>query len=179
ITFAHSQWMIVCNCSSFLIKRNKQIHRLKAYNSLHCNELIHRKTVGMEPAPKTATSYEKITISKHTCATISSIHHIIHKNDYNNDWHTVALCRKQPLQNLEHFPHLYTDYLELTNIFKSKRKIYRYKLFTALISSNISSSYTFFFNAFYGRGLWASLLHTGVVCSTQDIDQMRAPKMPS
>nr|KAF6407923.1 ribosomal protein L28 [Molossus molossus] len=52
---AHLQWMVVRNCSSFLIKRNKQTYstepnNLKARNSFRYNGLIHRKTVGVEPA---------------------------------------------------------------------------------------------------------------------------------
>uniref|UniRef100_A0A8D2K095 Large ribosomal subunit protein eL28 n=1 Tax=Theropithecus gelada TaxID=9565 RepID=A0A8D2K095_THEGE len=54
-TSAHLQWMVVRNCSSFLIKRNKQTYstepnNLKARNSFRYNGLIHRKTVGVEPA---------------------------------------------------------------------------------------------------------------------------------
>ncbi|KAH0509716.1 60S ribosomal protein L28 [Microtus ochrogaster] len=52
---AHLQWMVVLNCSSFLIKRNKHTYstepnNLKARNSFRYNGLIHRKTVGVEPA---------------------------------------------------------------------------------------------------------------------------------
>uniref|UniRef100_A0A6I8P2Y6 Large ribosomal subunit protein eL28 n=1 Tax=Ornithorhynchus anatinus TaxID=9258 RepID=A0A6I8P2Y6_ORNAN len=52
---AYLQWMVVRNCSSFLIKRNKQTYstepnNLKARNSFRYNGLIHRKTVGVEPA---------------------------------------------------------------------------------------------------------------------------------
>uniref|UniRef100_A0A8C0K3I6 Large ribosomal subunit protein eL28 n=1 Tax=Canis lupus dingo TaxID=286419 RepID=A0A8C0K3I6_CANLU len=52
---AHLQWMVVRNCSSFLIKRNKQTYstepnNLKARSSFRYNGLIHRKTVGVEPA---------------------------------------------------------------------------------------------------------------------------------
>uniref|UniRef100_A0A8I3X212 Large ribosomal subunit protein eL28 n=1 Tax=Callithrix jacchus TaxID=9483 RepID=A0A8I3X212_CALJA len=52
---AHLQWMVLRNCSSFLIKRNKQTYstepdNLKACNSFRYNGLIHRKTVGVEPA---------------------------------------------------------------------------------------------------------------------------------
>ncbi|XP_029780636.1 60S ribosomal protein L28 [Suricata suricatta] len=52
---AHLQWMVVRNCSSFLIKRNKQTYstepnNLKARNSFRYNGLIHRKIVGVEPA---------------------------------------------------------------------------------------------------------------------------------
>nr|XP_042131086.1 60S ribosomal protein L28-like [Peromyscus maniculatus bairdii] len=51
---AHLQWMIIQNCSSFLIKRNKQMYgtepnNLKAHNSFPYNGLIHHKTVGVEP----------------------------------------------------------------------------------------------------------------------------------
>uniref|UniRef100_A0A8C9BX78 Large ribosomal subunit protein eL28 n=1 Tax=Phocoena sinus TaxID=42100 RepID=A0A8C9BX78_PHOSS len=52
---AHLQWMVVQNCSSFLIKRKRQMYgtepnNLKARNFFPYNELIHRKTVGVEPA---------------------------------------------------------------------------------------------------------------------------------
>uniref|UniRef100_A0A8I3WWS8 Large ribosomal subunit protein eL28 n=1 Tax=Callithrix jacchus TaxID=9483 RepID=A0A8I3WWS8_CALJA len=52
---AHLQWMVVRNCFSFPIKRNKQSYstepsNLKARNSFHYNWLIHLKTVGVEPA---------------------------------------------------------------------------------------------------------------------------------
>uniref|UniRef100_A0A2K5PEH9 Large ribosomal subunit protein eL28 n=1 Tax=Cebus imitator TaxID=2715852 RepID=A0A2K5PEH9_CEBIM len=45
---AHPQWMVMRNCSSFLIKRNN--NNSKARNSFRYNRLIHRKTVGVEPA---------------------------------------------------------------------------------------------------------------------------------
>ncbi|XP_034877322.1 60S ribosomal protein L28-like [Mirounga leonina] len=52
---AHLQGMVARNCSSFLIKRNKQPYssepnNLKARNSFRHHGLIHRKTVGVEPA---------------------------------------------------------------------------------------------------------------------------------
>ncbi|ETE73428.1 60S ribosomal protein L28 [Ophiophagus hannah] len=101
---AHLQWMIVRNCSSFLIKRNKQTYstepnNLKARNSFRYNGLIHRKTVGVEPAVdgkgqrKPATSYEKITINKNARATLSSLRHIIRKNNYRKDLRMAALRR--------------------------------------------------------------------------------------
>ncbi|XP_042333158.1 60S ribosomal protein L28 [Sceloporus undulatus] len=111
---AHLQWMIVRNCSSFLIKRNKQTYstepnNLKARNSFRYNGLIHRKTVGVEPAAdgkgivvvlkkragqrKPATSYEKITINKNARATLSSLRHIIRKNNYRKDLRMAALRR--------------------------------------------------------------------------------------
>ncbi|XP_048372277.1 60S ribosomal protein L28 [Sphaerodactylus townsendi] len=111
---AHLQWMIVRNCSSFLIKRNKQTYstepnNLKARNSFRYNGLIHRKTVGVEPAAdgkgvvvvlkkragqrKPATTYEKITINKNARATLNSLRHIIRKNNYRKDLRMAALRR--------------------------------------------------------------------------------------
>uniref|UniRef100_A0A2R9AQJ5 Large ribosomal subunit protein eL28 n=1 Tax=Pan paniscus TaxID=9597 RepID=A0A2R9AQJ5_PANPA len=84
---AHLQWMVVRNCSSFLIKRkNTEPNNLKARNSF---------TVGVEPAAdsrgvvvmkrrssqrKPATSYVRTTINKNARATLSSIRHTILKN---------------------------------------------------------------------------------------------------
>uniref|UniRef100_A0A2K6SW60 Large ribosomal subunit protein eL28 n=1 Tax=Saimiri boliviensis boliviensis TaxID=39432 RepID=A0A2K6SW60_SAIBB len=52
---AHLQWMVVRNCSSFLIKRNKlnystEPNNLKARNYFRYSRLIHHKTVGVESA---------------------------------------------------------------------------------------------------------------------------------
>ncbi|XP_032905302.1 60S ribosomal protein L28 [Amblyraja radiata] len=111
---SHLQWMVVRNCSSFLIKRNRQVYstepnNLKARNSYRYNGLIHRKTVGVEPAAdgkgvvvvlkkragqrKPATSYEKITINKNGRATLNSLRHIIRKNNYRKDLRMAALRR--------------------------------------------------------------------------------------
>ncbi|XP_072281498.1 large ribosomal subunit protein eL28 [Pyxicephalus adspersus] len=111
---AHLQWMIIRNCSSFLIKRNNQVYstepnNLKARNSFRYNGLIHKKTVGIEPAAdgkgivvvlkkragqrKPATSYEKISINKNARATLNSVRHIISKNKYRRDLRMAALRR--------------------------------------------------------------------------------------
>lgn len=111
---AHLQWMVVRNCSSFLIKRNKQTYstepnNLKARNSFRYNGLIHRKTVGVEPAAdgkgvvvvmkrrsgqrKPATSYVRTTINKNARATLSSIRHMIRKNKYRPDLRMAAIRR--------------------------------------------------------------------------------------
>ncbi|XP_069745549.1 large ribosomal subunit protein eL28 [Narcine bancroftii] len=111
---SHLQWMIIRNCSSFLIKRNKQTYstepyNLKARNSFRYNGLIHRKTVGVEPAAdgkgvvivlkkragqrKPATCYERITINKNGRATLNSLRHIISKNNYRKDLRMPALRR--------------------------------------------------------------------------------------
>uniref|UniRef100_A0A2K5QJD0 Large ribosomal subunit protein eL28 n=1 Tax=Cebus imitator TaxID=2715852 RepID=A0A2K5QJD0_CEBIM len=120
---AHLQWMVVRNCSSFLIKRNKQTYstepnNLKARNSFRYNGLIHRKTVGVEPAAdgkgvvvvmkrrsgqrKPATSYVRTTINKNARATLSSIRHMIRKNKYRPDLRMGGWGRQQA--NLEHRP---------------------------------------------------------------------------
>uniref|UniRef100_A0A2K6TVC1 Large ribosomal subunit protein eL28 n=1 Tax=Saimiri boliviensis boliviensis TaxID=39432 RepID=A0A2K6TVC1_SAIBB len=112
---AHLQWMVVRNCSSFLIKRNKQTYstepnNLKARNSFRYNGLIHRKTVGVEPAAdgkgvvvvmkrrsgqrKPATSYVRTTINKNARATLSSIRHMIRKNKYRPDLRMVSRLRE-------------------------------------------------------------------------------------
>uniref|UniRef100_A0A2K5JKT7 Large ribosomal subunit protein eL28 n=1 Tax=Colobus angolensis palliatus TaxID=336983 RepID=A0A2K5JKT7_COLAP len=121
---AHLQWMVVRNCSSFLIKRNKQTYstepnNLKARNSFRYNGLIHRKTVGVEPAAdgkgvvvvikrrsgqrKPATSYVRTTINKNARATLSSIRHMIRKNKYRPDLR-MLVGRQQPVETLEHQP---------------------------------------------------------------------------
>ncbi|XP_032504895.1 60S ribosomal protein L28-like [Phocoena sinus] len=109
----HLQWMVVRNCSSFLIKRNKQTYsnepnNLKACNSFRYNGLIHRKTVGVEPAEdgkgvvvvvkrrsgqrKPATSYVR-SINKNARATLSSSRHMIRKNKYRPDLRMAAIRR--------------------------------------------------------------------------------------
>merc|ERR1712055_329670 len=111
---SHLQWMVIRNNSSFLIKRNGQTYstepnNLKSKNSYRFNGLVHRKTVGVNPAAdgkgvtvvikkragqrKPATSYEKITINKNSRATLSSIRHIIRKNNYRKDLRMAALRR--------------------------------------------------------------------------------------
>ncbi|XP_023277824.1 60S ribosomal protein L28-like [Seriola lalandi dorsalis] len=52
---SHLQWMVIRNCSSFLIKRNGQTYstepnNLKSRNSFRFNGLVHKKTVGVQPA---------------------------------------------------------------------------------------------------------------------------------
>uniref|UniRef100_A0AAQ5Z5C0 Large ribosomal subunit protein eL28 n=1 Tax=Amphiprion ocellaris TaxID=80972 RepID=A0AAQ5Z5C0_AMPOC len=111
---SHLQWMVIRNCSSFLIKRNGQTYsteanNLKSRNSFRFNGLVHKKTVGVQPAAdgkgvvvvlkkrrgqhKPATSYEKITINKNSRATLNSLRHIIRKNNYRKDLRMAALRR--------------------------------------------------------------------------------------
>ncbi|KAG9460265.1 hypothetical protein GDO78_022996, partial [Eleutherodactylus coqui] len=81
-------------------------NNLKARNSFRYNGLIHRKTVGVEPAAdgkgiivvlkkragqrKPVTTYEKITINKNSRATLSSVRHIIRNNKYRKDLRMVS-----------------------------------------------------------------------------------------
>ncbi|XP_030598492.1 large ribosomal subunit protein eL28 isoform X1 [Archocentrus centrarchus] len=111
---SHLQWMVIRNCSSFLIKRNGQTYstepnNLKARNSFRFNGLVHKKTVGVQPAAdgkgivvvlkkragqnKPANSYVKVTINKNSRATLNSLRHIIRKNNYRKDLRMAALRR--------------------------------------------------------------------------------------
>ena len=110
---AHLQLMVLRNCSSFLIKGNKQMYRaepnnLKACNSFRYNGLIHCKTVGGAGGRhqrsrggdeeeigqcKLATSYVWTTINKNAQATLSSIQHMIQKNKYHLDLRMAAIRR--------------------------------------------------------------------------------------
>ncbi|XP_066897766.1 large ribosomal subunit protein eL28-like [Kogia breviceps] len=108
----HLQWMIMLNCSSFLIKRSKQTYSTepnnrKACSSFRYNRCIHRRTVGVEPAAdgkgvvvvmkrrssqrKAATSYMRTTINKNAWATLSSIRHVIRKNKYHPGLRVAAI----------------------------------------------------------------------------------------
>ncbi|XP_068609502.1 large ribosomal subunit protein eL28 [Brachionichthys hirsutus] len=111
---AHLQWMVIRNCSSFLLKRNGQSYstepnNLKARNSFRFNGLVHKKTVGVQPAAdgkgvvvvlkrragqhKPVNSYVKVTINKNARATLNSVRHIIRKNNYRKDLRMAALRR--------------------------------------------------------------------------------------
>ncbi|CAD7678860.1 unnamed protein product [Nyctereutes procyonoides] len=76
--------MLMQNCSSFLIKRNKQTcstlrNNLKALDPCY-KWLIYHKTVGMEPAAQGKDIVT--TINKKPRTTLSSIRHMICKNKY-------------------------------------------------------------------------------------------------
>ncbi|NXF00284.1 RL28 protein, partial [Menura novaehollandiae] len=101
---AHLQWMVVRNCSSFLLKRNNQTYST-ARNSFRYNGLIHRKTVGVEPAPdgkgivvvlkkragqrRLATSYVRVRIRRDARGSLRSLRHLISKNRYRRDLRMV------------------------------------------------------------------------------------------
>ncbi|XP_036594725.1 60S ribosomal protein L28-like [Trichosurus vulpecula] len=109
---AHVQWTVLRGCSSFLIKRNKltystETNNLKARNSFRYNGLIHRKTVGIQPAAdgkgivvvlkrragqrKPATSYVRTAINKNARATLNSVRHLTRKTKYRKDLRVAAL----------------------------------------------------------------------------------------
>ncbi|XP_033928307.1 large ribosomal subunit protein eL28 [Melopsittacus undulatus] len=111
---SHLQWMVLRNCSSFLLKRNNQTystepHNLKSRHSFRYNGLIHRKSVGVEPAPdakgivvvlkkrtgqrKPSSSSSRISIHRDARATLRSLRNIIRKNRYRRDLRMAALRR--------------------------------------------------------------------------------------
>ncbi|KAK1884308.1 60S ribosomal protein L28 [Dissostichus eleginoides] len=100
---SHLQWMVIRNCSSFLIKRNGQTYstepnNLKSKNSFRFNAscrwqgvvVVLKKRKGQH---KPASSYEKITINKNARATLNSVRHIISKSKYRKDLRMAALRR--------------------------------------------------------------------------------------
>uniref|UniRef100_A0A8C6DVJ2 Large ribosomal subunit protein eL28 n=1 Tax=Moschus moschiferus TaxID=68415 RepID=A0A8C6DVJ2_MOSMO len=99
---AHLQWTVVWNCSSFLIKRNKQTYG---------TEPNDQKTVGVGPAAdgggvvvvvkrisgrrKPATRSVRTTINKNARASLGSTRHMIRKNKYRPDLRMAAILRSQ------------------------------------------------------------------------------------
>uniref|UniRef100_A0A8C2SUH8 Ribosomal protein L28 n=1 Tax=Coturnix japonica TaxID=93934 RepID=A0A8C2SUH8_COTJA len=81
---AHLQWMVLRNCSSFIIKRNQQTY--------HMNSALHHLPLQLLPLPlwgggvrKPASSYDRVSIRKNARATLSSIRHMVSKNRYRRD----------------------------------------------------------------------------------------------
>uniref|UniRef100_A0A8C5IAU9 Large ribosomal subunit protein eL28 n=1 Tax=Junco hyemalis TaxID=40217 RepID=A0A8C5IAU9_JUNHY len=80
-------------------------NNLKARNSFRYNGLIHRKTVGVEPAPdgkgivvvlkkrsgqrKPASSYVRVRIRRDARGSLRSLRHLISKNRYRRDLRMV------------------------------------------------------------------------------------------
>ncbi|TRY94957.1 hypothetical protein DNTS_004644 [Danionella cerebrum] len=117
---SHLQWMVIRNTSCYLIKRNNQTYstepnNLKARNSFRFNGLIHKKSVGIEPAAdgkgivvvmkkragqrKPASAYNRVTINKNSRATLASVRNIINKNKYRRDLRMAALRRVSAILN--------------------------------------------------------------------------------
>uniref|UniRef100_A0A8C2Y617 Large ribosomal subunit protein eL28 n=1 Tax=Coturnix japonica TaxID=93934 RepID=A0A8C2Y617_COTJA len=89
---AHLQWMVLRNCSSFIIKRNQQTY--------HMNSALHHLPLQLLPLPlwgggvrKPASSYDRVSIRKNARATLSSIRHMVSKNRYRRDLRMAALRR--------------------------------------------------------------------------------------
>ncbi|XP_043845863.1 LOW QUALITY PROTEIN: 60S ribosomal protein L28-like [Dromiciops gliroides] len=103
---AHLQWMVLQNCSSFLIKCTEP-NNLKARNSFHYNGLIHWKTVGIKLATnskgivvvlkqragqrKPDASYVRTNINKNAQVTLNSVWNIISKNKSRKDLRMATL----------------------------------------------------------------------------------------
>ncbi|XP_008636417.2 PREDICTED: 60S ribosomal protein L28, partial [Corvus brachyrhynchos] len=97
------------NLLLILPKSLQEPNNLKARNSFRYNGLIHRKTVGVEPAPdgkgivvvlkkrsgqrKPATSYVRVRIRRDARGSLRSLRHLISKNRYRRDLRMAALRR--------------------------------------------------------------------------------------
>ncbi|XP_032297580.1 60S ribosomal protein L28 [Coturnix japonica] len=82
---AHLQWMVLRNCSSFIIKRNQQ-----TYSTVRLPPMGFLSPIGQR---KPASSYDRVSIRKNARATLSSIRHMVSKNRYRRDLRMAALRR--------------------------------------------------------------------------------------
>ncbi|KAM7320291.1 hypothetical protein ACRRTK_020734 [Alexandromys fortis] len=92
-TSVHLQWMVVQNCFSSLIKRNKQMYstkhnNLKALNSVCYNRVIHKTVSGQQ---KPTASHLRTTINKNIRATLSSIRYVILEKKDHPDLYVVVI----------------------------------------------------------------------------------------
>merc|ERR1711962_211863 len=112
---ADAQWMIIRNNSCFLKKGNGltfscEPNNLKNRNTFKFNGLIHRKTVGVEAGKdgkgvvlvtkkfrgvsnKPAKQYNRTELKKDARRTLTSIRHVLKKNNYRRDIKNAALRR--------------------------------------------------------------------------------------
>ncbi|KAL4219674.1 60S ribosomal protein L28 [Mactra antiquata] len=107
-------WGIIRNNSSFLLKGNGQTYsreanNLKTKNSFRYNGLIHRRTVGVEPAKDgkgvvlvtrkasanglPAVTYNRTELKKGSRRTLTSIRNTVRKNKYRKDLKMAAVRR--------------------------------------------------------------------------------------
>ncbi|XP_003502550.1 60S ribosomal protein L28 [Cricetulus griseus] len=98
----HLQRMVVQNCSSFLIKRNKQTFSTEPNNPKVRNFFLYNletKTVGVEPVAncKGVVVVMKCRSCQRKPATLSSIGHLIRKNKYRLDLHMEAIRRSSAI----------------------------------------------------------------------------------
>ncbi|KAL5012545.1 hypothetical protein ScPMuIL_011096 [Solemya velum] len=112
------QWQIIRNNSCFLLKGNGHVfsrepNNLKSRNSYRYNGLIHKKTVGVEPAKdgkgivmvtKNATglrkpnkNYTRIEMKKNSRRTLAAIRKTIKSNRYRKDLKMAAVRRASAL----------------------------------------------------------------------------------
>ncbi|KAI8770981.1 60S ribosomal protein L28 [Biomphalaria glabrata] len=107
-------WLIIRNNSSTLLKRSKQNmslepNNLKSKNSFRYNGLIHRKTIGVEPAKdgkgvvlvtkkskglrKPRKTLTKVELKKGPRSTIATIRNSLKANNYRKDLINSAVRR--------------------------------------------------------------------------------------
>merc|ERR1719242_2517554 len=106
MTTADLSWLIIRNNSSFLLKRSRlnmslEPNNLKSKNSFRYNGLIHRKTVGVEPAKdgkgvvlvtrkskgsrRPGKNITKVELKKDPRRTVATIRSALRANNYRQD----------------------------------------------------------------------------------------------
>ena len=111
---ADLQWMLIRNNSSFLMKRkhcnfSKEPNNLKNINRYRLNGLVHRKTVGVEPAAdgkgvtlvtRNATNWRrpnknisKAELKRDSRRTLNTIRKTLRNNRYRKDLKMPAIRR--------------------------------------------------------------------------------------
>jgi len=116
---ADIQWLIIRNNSSFLMKRkhmpslSKEPNNLKGRNSFRYSGLVHKKTVGVEPAPsgkgvvlvtrngrctrKPAKNYSRVELKKSSRQTLKTIGKTLFNGRYRKDLKMCAVRRASAL----------------------------------------------------------------------------------
>ncbi|XP_064616396.1 large ribosomal subunit protein eL28-like [Liolophura sinensis] len=111
---ADLQWLVIRNNSSFLLKGSDQTfsrepNNLKNRNSFRYNGLIHKKTVGVEPAKdgkgvvlvtrnsrgwrKPNKNFTRVELKKGGRRTLASIRGVLRNNKYRKDLKMSAVRR--------------------------------------------------------------------------------------
>ncbi|XP_041369308.1 60S ribosomal protein L28-like [Gigantopelta aegis] len=115
---SHLQWMIIRNNSCFLLKRNgislsKEPNNLKNRNSFRYNGLVHKKTIGIEPAKdgkgvvlitkkskiynKPSKTYNKVEMKRDPRRTFATIRNTLRSKRYRKDLKMAAVRRASAL----------------------------------------------------------------------------------
>jgi len=113
---ADLQWMVIRDCSSYIVKKrniskpfSKEPNNLKNLNSFRYNGLVHKKVLGVEPAPdgkgvvlvhkktknlnKPAKSMVRTTLKHGPRKSLNSVRRFVRCNKYRKDLKMAALRR--------------------------------------------------------------------------------------